>query len=245
MSDPADLTHGVLLRVAEFLRRLPADQLAELADGTAKLDVVPKTGRRPAARAAKPAPVTAEQVRADVVARIRRHHRARLDDRASRPGAAPRSPWGSPGCSAPPTATTPTWVPPCGCRTTGDPTTVASTPSSSWWAGCTAAGVRGNWRNTMFAGVSPTAVVRIDASTPRSNVCSSTSDHDVLICSDRRSRVTATSWACSCGSSPSWRTTRWHGIATAIGLAAHARATARRSCLSASSARARSSGPTS
>jgi hypothetical protein len=64
VSDPADLTHGVLLRVAEFLRKLPADQLAELADGTAKLAVVPKAGRRPAPRAAKPAPVTAAEVRA-------------------------------------------------------------------------------------------------------------------------------------------------------------------------------------
>jgi hypothetical protein len=60
--DPADLTHGVLLRVAEFLRKLPADQLAELADGTAKLQVVPKT--RAPARAAKPAPVTSQEVRA-------------------------------------------------------------------------------------------------------------------------------------------------------------------------------------
>ena len=64
MSDPADLTHGVLLRVAEFLRKLPADQLAELADGTAKLEVVPKAGRRPAARIAKPSPVAATEVRA-------------------------------------------------------------------------------------------------------------------------------------------------------------------------------------
>jgi hypothetical protein len=45
VSQPADLTHGVLLRVAEFLRKLPADQLADLADGTAKLEVVPKGGR--------------------------------------------------------------------------------------------------------------------------------------------------------------------------------------------------------
>jgi hypothetical protein len=65
VSEPADLAHAVLLRVAELLRKLPADQLAELADGTAKLEVVPKGGRRPA-RAAKPAPVTAEQVRAEL-----------------------------------------------------------------------------------------------------------------------------------------------------------------------------------
>jgi hypothetical protein len=66
VSEPADLIHGVLLRVADFLRKLPADQLAELADGTAKLEVVPKGGRRPPVRAAKPSPVTPEQVRAEL-----------------------------------------------------------------------------------------------------------------------------------------------------------------------------------
>lgn len=80
MSDPADLAHGVLLRVAEFLRGLPADQLAALADGTAKLEVVPKGGRRATApagsrssRAAAPPP-PAEQVRAEMT---------RLGDRAA------------------------------------------------------------------------------------------------------------------------------------------------------------------
>lgn len=72
MSDPADLTHGVLLRVAEFLRKLPADQLAALADGTAKLEIVPKGGRR--AVTSKPAAVTAEQVRGELV---------RIGDRAA------------------------------------------------------------------------------------------------------------------------------------------------------------------
>lgn len=52
MSQPADLVHDVLLRVAEFLRKLPAEQLAELASGEAKLEVVPKAGRRSPARAA-------------------------------------------------------------------------------------------------------------------------------------------------------------------------------------------------
>jgi hypothetical protein len=72
--DPADLSHRVLLRVAEFLRRLPTEQLAELADGEAKLAVVPK-GARPAgtsaarpARPPRPAPVTAGQVRAELAA---------------------------------------------------------------------------------------------------------------------------------------------------------------------------------
>lgn len=53
MTDPADLAHEVLIRVAEFIRKLPAEQLAELASGEAKLDVVPKGGRRAAVR--KPA----------------------------------------------------------------------------------------------------------------------------------------------------------------------------------------------
>lgn len=69
MSDPADLSHRVLLRVAEFLRGLPAQQLAELADGSARLAVVPKGGRLPTRPpAAKPPPVDAERVRAELAA---------------------------------------------------------------------------------------------------------------------------------------------------------------------------------
>jgi hypothetical protein len=66
--DSAELTHAVLLRVAEFLRKLPAEQLADLAEGTAKLELVPKGGRpaaAPRAAAAKPS-VSAEQVRAEL-----------------------------------------------------------------------------------------------------------------------------------------------------------------------------------
>jgi hypothetical protein len=68
VSQPADLTHGVLLRVAEFLRKLPAEQLADLADGTAKLEVVPKGGRAPgrAGAAARPLPIPAGQIRAEL-----------------------------------------------------------------------------------------------------------------------------------------------------------------------------------
>lgn len=54
MTEPADLAHEVLIRVAEFIRKLPAEQLAELASGEAKLEVVPKTGRR-AVAARRPA----------------------------------------------------------------------------------------------------------------------------------------------------------------------------------------------
>ena len=46
MSDSAELTHEVLLRVAEFLRKLPTKQLQDLAAGTAKLEVVKPTVRQ-------------------------------------------------------------------------------------------------------------------------------------------------------------------------------------------------------
>lgn len=46
MSESAELTHEVLLRVAEFLRKLPKGQLQDLAAGTAKLEVVRPTTRK-------------------------------------------------------------------------------------------------------------------------------------------------------------------------------------------------------
>src|SRR5215475_4980461 len=52
VSQPEDLAHDVLIRVAEFLRKVPAEQLAELAAGEARLEVVPKGGRAPARKAA-------------------------------------------------------------------------------------------------------------------------------------------------------------------------------------------------
>jgi hypothetical protein len=66
VTDPAVLTHEVLIRVAEFLRRLPPEQLADLASGAARLDVVPAGGRRPAAskRAAVGLPRPAEEIAA-------------------------------------------------------------------------------------------------------------------------------------------------------------------------------------
>lgn len=42
MTESAELTHEVLLRVAEFLRKLPTDQLEDLASGSASLEVVTK-----------------------------------------------------------------------------------------------------------------------------------------------------------------------------------------------------------
>lgn len=52
MTNPTELSHDVLLRVAEFLRKLPSDQLADLAKGTAKLELVPKAAPLP--RRSKP-----------------------------------------------------------------------------------------------------------------------------------------------------------------------------------------------
>jgi hypothetical protein len=43
VTDSAELTHEVLLRVAEFLRKLPTEQLEELASGSASLEVVTRT----------------------------------------------------------------------------------------------------------------------------------------------------------------------------------------------------------
>ena len=66
----ADLTHAVLLRVAEFIRGLPADQLTALAEGTAKLEITGRGRARAATagRATAPSapPVPAEKVRADL-----------------------------------------------------------------------------------------------------------------------------------------------------------------------------------
>jgi hypothetical protein len=69
VNDPADLTHAVLLKVAEFLRRLPADQLSDLAEGTAKLELVPKGGRpAPRTRTAAAPAVPTDRVRTDLAA---------------------------------------------------------------------------------------------------------------------------------------------------------------------------------
>jgi len=52
-ADSAELTHEVLLRVAEFLRKLPAEQLAELAAGSAHLEVVSRSPSEAARRSAR------------------------------------------------------------------------------------------------------------------------------------------------------------------------------------------------
>jgi len=57
-----ELSHEVLLRVAEFLRKLPTDQLADLAAGSAKLELVPRPAPLP--RRARPVelPKPAEEI---------------------------------------------------------------------------------------------------------------------------------------------------------------------------------------
>jgi hypothetical protein len=64
LTQPSDLAHDVLLRVAEFIRKLPADQLADLASGEAKLEVVPKGGRRAAPTKAVGLPRRADEIKA-------------------------------------------------------------------------------------------------------------------------------------------------------------------------------------
>jgi hypothetical protein len=75
VTNAIDRTHAVLLRVSEFLKALPADQIDDLIAGTAKLEVVPKGGRtgrtagNTAARSAgQPLSVTPDKVRAELVA---------------------------------------------------------------------------------------------------------------------------------------------------------------------------------
>jgi hypothetical protein len=62
VTNPTELSHDVLLRVAEFLRKLPSDQLADLAKGDAKLELVPKVVALP--RRSKPVdlPKPAEEI---------------------------------------------------------------------------------------------------------------------------------------------------------------------------------------
>ncbi|WP_027343053.1 hypothetical protein [Hamadaea tsunoensis] len=79
MSDVADRSSELLLRVAEFLKKLSPDKVDELLAGEARLEIVPKGARiagpaaaRPAAKAV--APVDAAQIGADL---------AKLDDRAA------------------------------------------------------------------------------------------------------------------------------------------------------------------
>jgi len=65
VTEPAELTHGVLLKIAEFVRKLPKDQLEDLASGAAKLELVPRGGRAAPVSKARPVlPRPAEEIRA-------------------------------------------------------------------------------------------------------------------------------------------------------------------------------------
>ena len=59
MTESAELTHEVLLRVAEFLRKLPTEQLEDLASGSAMLEVVAKS---PLEVVAKPPPMPRRRI---------------------------------------------------------------------------------------------------------------------------------------------------------------------------------------
>ncbi|MFY1636302.1 hypothetical protein ACN27F_24020 [Solwaraspora sp. WMMB335] len=86
MTSTADLTHAVLIRVAEFLRTVPPEQLAALADGSSRLTIVgvgqaaapsgqTRAAKARATRAEPAAPaVDVERVRADL---------ATIDDRTA------------------------------------------------------------------------------------------------------------------------------------------------------------------
>lgn len=69
MTEPAELTHGVLLKIADFVRKLPRDQLEDLVSGAAKLELVPKGGRigRSAARSTPALPRPADEIKATLV----------------------------------------------------------------------------------------------------------------------------------------------------------------------------------
>ncbi|MEV6969527.1 hypothetical protein AB0M47_30880 [Hamadaea sp. NPDC051192] len=79
MTDAAiDQTHALLLHLADFLRKLPSDQVGDLLSGEAKLAVIPKGARVGGATSrttkAASAAVDAERIAADL---------ARIDDRAA------------------------------------------------------------------------------------------------------------------------------------------------------------------
>jgi hypothetical protein len=67
---PVDLTHGLLLQIAVFLRTLPAEQLTDLMTGEARLAIVPKGGRvttlSNAGRHRAPVPVNSTEIAEDL-----------------------------------------------------------------------------------------------------------------------------------------------------------------------------------
>lgn len=81
MSEPSGLSSAVLLRVADFLRDLPADQLTALARGDVSLAVVAAPSAQPSPVRAITLPVAAPTIRAALTALTDRASAARyLDD---------------------------------------------------------------------------------------------------------------------------------------------------------------------
>lgn len=70
MTEPIDLTHGLLLHVAQFLRGLSSEQVSELLSGEARLTLVPKGGRvttlSTAGRHRAPVPVDSSAIAEDL-----------------------------------------------------------------------------------------------------------------------------------------------------------------------------------
>jgi hypothetical protein len=109
-ADSAELTHEVLLRVAEFLRKLPSDQLKDLASGSAKLEVVRPTNRRlPAREPTPPVPLPrpVEEISAKLSGLVDRVAAARYIDDLHLSGAQLRSLALALGISVPSKATKP------------------------------------------------------------------------------------------------------------------------------------------
>jgi hypothetical protein len=81
VSEPSGLSSAVLLRVADFLRDLPADQLTALARGDVSLAVVAAPSAQPSPVRAITLPVAAPSIRAALTALTDRASAARyLDD---------------------------------------------------------------------------------------------------------------------------------------------------------------------
>jgi hypothetical protein len=73
VAESPDRTHDILLRVAEFLKKLPEEQYEALASGEARLEVIPKGARVTGGAAKKPSapvslPVAVETVAKDLAA---------------------------------------------------------------------------------------------------------------------------------------------------------------------------------
>jgi hypothetical protein len=71
VSEHAELAHAVLVKVAEFVRKLPADQLADLASGAVKLQLVDRSARSAPAKRAPTAPKPLPRPAAEIARTMR------------------------------------------------------------------------------------------------------------------------------------------------------------------------------